>query len=60
MKRQYLHVQIIDGSLHIYADDKRWPKDKLITLDDMDSECNMADVDEEICFTIPINEFFDY
>jgi hypothetical protein len=60
MKRKYLHVEISLGSLHIYADDRRWPGDKLVTLDEIDTECNLHDVEDgDVCFTVPINEFLN-
>lgn len=58
MKRKYLHIQIIQGSLHVYADDKRWAGDRLVTLEEMDSECNMHAIEEgDVLLSIPLNEF---
>lgn len=55
MKRKYLHVEILDGTLHIYSDDRRWRGDKLTTLEELDYECAVGEVDENICITIPVN-----
>lgn len=55
MKRKYLHVEILDGTLHIYSDDKRCRGDKLTTLEELDYECAVGESNENICITIPVN-----
>ena len=59
MKRKYLHIETIDGSLYVYADDKRHSGDKLVTLDEMDDECDMGETKDNFLLTISTREFLD-
>jgi len=56
MKRKYLHIEIRDGSLYVFSDDKTW-KGKKLTLEDMDTECNITDTNKRVHFYIPLEDF---
>jgi len=56
MKRKYLHIEIIDGELYIYADNKLHGA-KTFTLEDIDSECNVGSVKRDGHFACSLYDF---
>lgn len=51
--RKYLHVEILDGGLFVYIDDKK--RGQTYTLEDLDEECNITyDLSKNLNITIPI------
>jgi hypothetical protein len=56
LKRKYLHIETINGDLFVYADDKSH-RGTIISLDDMDDECNMSETKKNKHFVISLEEF---
>jgi hypothetical protein len=56
MKRKYLHVEITDGVLYIYADD-RSHGGKPFSLNEMDNQCDAGMVEEGLHIKIPLKDF---
>ncbi len=44
LKRKFLHIEISDGNLYVFADDKEWPNEEVYRLSDLDSECNTGEI----------------
>jgi len=59
MKRKYLHVEMSDGSLFVFADNKQRYDEgyEAVTLEAMDMECRVSNVDEDYKCTIPLKGF---
>ena len=56
MKRKYIHIELIDGSLYIYSDNKK--RGSKLTLQDMDTECLVAEeITRDVHFCISTDEF---
>ncbi len=45
MKRKYLHVEVMNGILYVYADDKAWGA-KTLSLEQMDNECMIGNLSD--------------
>jgi len=55
-KRKYIHVEVIDRTLYIYADDTSWGG-KTLTLKDMDIKCEVSEQGKKIHVKIPLEDF---
>jgi len=57
MKRKYLYIEINEGDLYVYADDRKW-RGKLVKLSDMDSDAWIMSLrKKKKRFRIPLSEF---
>lgn len=53
-KRKYLHIEVdVNGSLYVYADDRKWKGSQTKTLKDLDEGCQMG----HNRITIPLDDF---
>jgi hypothetical protein len=55
MKRKFLHVEMNDHGLCLYVDEKK-RKSKVITLDDIDCECCVAEPGEKVNFVLNLEQ----
>ena len=53
-KRKYIHVQLIDGNLFIYADDNL--RGQKITFKELDNECLVAEGQLNFSCSIPTKD----
>jgi len=62
MKSKYLQIEIVQGRLYIYVDDKDWVNSNTITRKQIDDECEIAEIpiadkDFHLHVKIPLKEF---
>lgn len=58
LKKKYLHIELSNGNLSVFADDKSWG-DETFTLDMMDRECLVNSDKPYIKIKIPLKDFIE-